>query len=112
MWRCRFATTVPTSRSNGSTGPDGPASWALWLPGGSDDRRFAEGRLPPQTLARVENHALGCAICQELLSVAVGTVAGARVNGRMSDAPSAPRESQTIDSAEAATVRLRPRARS
>src|SRR5437660_1510235 len=34
---------------------------------------FAEGRLAPHEVARVEEHALTCRSCQDLLAVALGT---------------------------------------
>jgi Tfp pilus assembly protein PilF/predicted Ser/Thr protein kinase len=34
---------------------------------------FAEGRLPAETFSRIQNHALRCRFCQDLLAVAVGT---------------------------------------
>jgi tetratricopeptide (TPR) repeat protein/predicted Ser/Thr protein kinase len=45
----------------------------LDCPGEETILAFAEGRLPAETFARVQNHALRCRFCQDLVAVAVGT---------------------------------------
>jgi len=34
---------------------------------------FAEGRLPAESFVRVQNHALRCSFCQDVVAAAVGT---------------------------------------
>jgi tetratricopeptide (TPR) repeat protein len=62
---------------------------ALNCPGEETIVAFAAGRLATETLADVEAHALHCALCQDLLAVAMGT-ASFDTARPASPAPSAP----------------------
>ena len=53
-------------------------------PGAETIVAFADGQLSPQHLARVEAHALTCALCQELLAAAMGSAAFPRTAGPLS----------------------------